>query len=342
MTGCGIRALRWSLEAYDCGVGNEVGSKNLELWVNDADVEKRDLIERNLKSISRRGILFHLFNEPAQVILSKAFLEKRFFDLVDIDCFGSPNHLLQPVMQVLAFEGVMALTSTDGRSLSGHERKAAIRSFSSAVRAHPCSWEIALRLQLATVARQAWLLGRGIEPLISFSDGRVFRLFVRFKKKIVEGEEKFLGFLARCNSCGAQATQPLLTLTDWPSCDCGDLHGKWSVIGPLWIGPLQALDFLTRLQFLANSLQLPIVNRSKKLIKEVLQDEGLPVFCWSTSELARRTHLSGPPPTSLLVKDLRDQGYQAFRSCVMPGQVRSDAPIKELLRVCREKYAKGL
>ena len=52
---------------------------------------------------------------PAEVLLARAFVEKRFFDLIDLDAFGSPSALIQLVLQVLAFDGVLLLASTDGR-----------------------------------------------------------------------------------------------------------------------------------------------------------------------------------------------------------------------------------
>ena len=113
-------------------------------------------------------------NDLAEVILAKAFLDQCFFDLVDLDCFGCPNKFLQSVIRVLAFDGILILSSTDGRSPTGHDRQGAIRNLSAVVRMHPASWEIALRLQLAALAKQAWLLGRGLEPILCFSDGRTF------------------------------------------------------------------------------------------------------------------------------------------------------------------------
>ena len=46
---------------------------------------------------------------------------------------------------------------------------------------------MALRQQLGLVARQAWMLGRGVLPLLSFSEGRTFRLAVRLRRQLQPG-----------------------------------------------------------------------------------------------------------------------------------------------------------
>ena len=48
MAGCGIRALRWGLEALP-----EVGA-GVELWVNDADPDRLPLLESNLAVLQPR------------------------------------------------------------------------------------------------------------------------------------------------------------------------------------------------------------------------------------------------------------------------------------------------
>ena len=46
------------------------------------------------------------------------------------------------------------------------------------------------------LARQAWMLGRGLQPLFSFSEGRTFRLALRLRRQIPAGDELKLGLVA--------------------------------------------------------------------------------------------------------------------------------------------------
>jgi tRNA (guanine26-N2/guanine27-N2)-dimethyltransferase len=168
MAGCGIRALRYGLEA---GAG--------PVWANDADADRLPWLRRNLAPLpaSRLTAL------TAQKLLAGCLLREQRFGLLDLDAFGCPTALVPAALEALRFGGVLYLASTDGRSPTGHDRRAAIRSLGAAARAQPASWELALRLQIAVVARAAWALGRGIRPLFSFSEGRTFRTAIQLLRR---------------------------------------------------------------------------------------------------------------------------------------------------------------
>lgn len=343
MAGCGIRSLRWGLEARG------VSHQPVELWVNDADQERGALLAANLEPFQTfDGVSLKLSEQPAERLLREAYLEHRFFDLIDLDPFGCPNALLQSTLQAMRFGGVLLVASTDGRSPTGHDRFAAVRRFGAAARAHPSSWELALRLQMAAIAREAWLLGRGLEPLFSFSDGRTFRVAVRMRQRIRSGEEQQLGFLARCDRCGDQAVQAMLDLRGWRPCACTDGCGRWAVSGPLWIGPLQNVSQINGLLEISDGLDaalsmglcegqdLTLAPRSRRMLDGLMADPGQPACCWSTAELSRRLQLKGPPAIEPLVAALRASGHSASVSGLMAGQVRTNAPLGILLRRCTE------
>ena len=267
------------------------------------------------------------------------YLDKYFFNLIDLDCFGCPNSLLQPIIQILAFDGILILSSTDGRSTTGHDRLGAIRTLSASSRTHPASWEIALRLQLASVARQAWLLGRGVEPLVCFSDGRTFRIIVRVKRHLAFNEEAQLGFIARCHFCGVQTSQALLKLKEWKQCFCNKGSTQLAINGPLWLGPLQSENVLSKVKALSKNVPIPIIHKSRNLIERLESDKGLPIYSWSTHELASRLSLKSQPSLDFFIKLLRAEGFIAFRNGVVPGHFRTNASIGELLSICEKKLS---
>lgn len=331
MAGCGIRGLRWGLESAP------QSPHPLALWMNDADPERRVSLQANLNPLSGHdGVDLTLTQQPAERLLRQAYLDQRRFDLIDLDAFGCPNGLLQSALSVLRFGGVLILASTDGRSPTGHDRASAVRRFAAAARAHPSSWELALRLQLAALAREAWMLGRGLEPLACFSDGRTFRLAVRLQRRVGADAEAQLGLLARCEQCGDQAVQPLLKLSGWRACACNPQEGRWAVSGPLWLGPLQSPSLVQELLTLSASMPQTLAPQGRRLLERLQADPGLPVCCWSTDELAQRLGLAGPPSLRRLVQALRGDGYSAVASGVMAGQLRTDAPWKVLLQRCAD------
>lgn len=328
MAGCGIRALRYGLEAL-------LTTPGAELWVNDADPDRLPLLQRNLAALAPLGLQVQPGSQTAQQLLAACLLQRRRFDLLDLDAFGCPSALVPLALEAVRLDGLLYLASTDGRSPTGHDRSGAVRRLGAAARAHPASWELALRLQIGVIARAAWAQGRSIEPVLSFSEGRTFRTAVRLRRHAAGCELAQLGLLAHCHGCGDQQVQPLLQLRQWRPCLCGPSPPPLAISGPLWIGPLQHQPTLARLQVLADAddpaLAASLVPESRRLLGRLLDDPGDLPRCWPTSSIGRQLG-AGAPPLQALVAQLQQQGFRAGISGVMPGQLRSDAPWAEILQ----------
>ena len=332
MAGCGIRSLRCGLEAAAAVI-----------WANDADPDRLPLLQRNLAPLAGSTQL-RCTSLTAQQLLAGCLQHRQRFDLVDLDAFGCPSALLPLVLEAVGLDGVLVLTSSDGRSPTGHDRVAAVRRLGAAARAHPASWELALRLQLGVVARSAWALGRGIEPLLSFSEGRTFRTAVRLQRRPAAAQERQLGLLAHCHRCGDQQQQSLLELGRWPACLCADAAAgspaPLAISGPLWIGALQ--HPATVAQLLAEARQNPATAAAAtvRILERLAADAGELPRCWPTTAIARQLG-GGPPPLAALVSELRRRGHRADASGLMQGMLRSDAPWSEILAASRHLRAAG-
>jgi len=316
MAGCGIRSLRCALEA---GVR--------DLWANDGDPDRLPLLQANLDTLPA-GVERRCSAQTAQRLLAGCLERRQRFDLVDLDAFGCPSALVPLALDAVAFEGVLVLASSDGRSPTGHDRPAAVRRLGAAARAHPASWELALRLQLGVLAREAWAQGRGLQPLLSFSEGRTFRTAVRLRRSPRAREERWLGLLAHCHGCGDQQLQPLIRLG---ACASGfGASPPLAISGPLWIGPLQDPTCVEAL--LADAPQSPggLAPESLRLLRRLAGDPGDTPRCWPLALIARELG-GGPPPLLALVEELRRLGHGAWCSGVMEGQLRSDAPWPRIL-----------
>jgi tRNA (guanine26-N2/guanine27-N2)-dimethyltransferase len=322
MAGCGIRALRYGLEAGAAAV-----------WANDADTDRLPVLQRNLAPLAAAGSAPEITAHTAQKLLATCLLQERRFGLLDLDAFGCPTPLVPAALEALQFEGVLYLASTDGRSPTGHDRAAAVRSLGAAARAHPASWELALRLQIAVVARATWAMGRGIRPLFSFSEGRTFRTAIQLQRRADPHQERQLGLLAHCHACGEQLEQSLLQLRQWPACACAAGSSPLSISGPLWLGPLQHAPTLAAMQREVARLPSGSIGRpSERLLARLLADPGVPARCWPSAELGRRLG-GGPPATQALLAALEAEGYTALRSGVMDGLFRCNAPWPRVLEL---------
>jgi tRNA (guanine26-N2/guanine27-N2)-dimethyltransferase len=335
MAGCGIRALRYGLEVLAQAPGQH------QLWVNDADPDRLPLLQANLAPLGQDGLSLQLGAETAQQLLARCLLQRQRFDLLDLDAFGCPSALLPLALEAVKVGGLLYVASTDGRSPTGHDRPGALRQLGAAARAHPASWELALRLQLGVIARTAWAQGRGITPVLSFSEGRTFRSAVRLERSPQAAALAQLGLLAHCHGCGDQQAQSLLQLRQWQPCLCpGDAAPPLAISGPLWLGPLQHAQTLERLLQRAAARPAGLARPIQRLLQRLAADDAALPRCWPTSAIARRLG-GGPPPLEDLVQQLRQRGYEAGASGVMDGQLRSDAPWAEILQSARELAAVG-
>ena len=112
MCGCGIRSLRYLVEADADFVA-----------ANDANDENRRVITENLSKIERgegderRWVVTHMLANKAMI---ERYMVGDFFDLIDIDSFGSDSAFLRDAFNALKLGGLLYLTSTDGYSSGGH------------------------------------------------------------------------------------------------------------------------------------------------------------------------------------------------------------------------------
>ncbi|WP_185474864.1 N2,N2-dimethylguanosine tRNA methyltransferase [Synechococcus sp. BSA11S] len=317
MAGCGVRSLRYGLEAGASAV-----------WANDADPERLPVLRTNLEPLRGR-LALRLSALTAQKLLAACLLRDQRFDLVDLDAFGCPGALVPRALEAVRFGGVLYLASTDGRSPTGHDRTAALRSLGAAARAHPASWELALRLQLGVLARSAWSLGRGLRPLLNVSDGRTFRTAVQVLRSPELLEEDRLGLLAHCHGCGDQQVQSLRRLRRWQPCGCA-APPPLAVSGPLWIGPPQDPAWLEGLIHLA--AEGHVGEQARRWLSGLAADSADGARVWPMAEIARRSP-GGTVRLRRLGGRVRLAGWSASASGVMPGQLRSSAPWRQVLEL---------
>ena len=316
LAGCGIRALRYGLEAHAT-----------EIWANDADPDRLPLLQRNLGALggARCSAI------TIQKLLAECAAVEQRFDFVDLDAFGAPMALVPWALEAVRFGGIFYLASTDGRSFTGHDRTAAVRRLGAAARAQPCSWELALRLQLGAIARSAWTLGRGIRPLLSFSDGRTFRCAVQVLRSPAPAEEQLLGLQGYCHSCGSHRGVSLLHWRELGACSCG---AEPVMSGPLWRGPLQDVAVLEQLLALEEPASVLLAPASRRLLQRLQADDGLPAEASDLADLARQLQ-GGPPKLKDLVARLQQGGWRAQASGIAPGQFRTNAPWPEVFAAAK-------
>jgi len=316
MAGCGVRALRYHLEA---------GAD--ELWVNEGNPELASLLAENLAaSLVNRP--HRLTYQDANEVFFDCYQRRDFYDLVDIDNFGSPAPHAASGLAATRIGGLLYITSTDGRATGGHDSERALASYGAYPRAHPAAHEQGLRLLIGHAAQQAAARGLGAEPVFSLFTGQVHRAMVRLVPKSTLTAARY-GFLTHCHRCGQFGTAGWRQLGQ-VSCACAP-DSSPVLSGPLWLGPLHHQPTLTAMEAVAADWGW---HAQGQLLKVMQAEADLPPYYYRLGEIGRRGKLDIPPRDCLLTA-LRPQ-FRASPTHLEGAAIKTDAPLATVIAVARQ------
>jgi tRNA (guanine26-N2/guanine27-N2)-dimethyltransferase len=323
MTGCGVRPLRYLLEAGADWV-----------WANEANPDLAVTLAANLAGVDPAR--YRLTYQDAQQVFFACYQNRDFYDLVDIDNFGSPAPHTSNGLWATKIGGLLYLTNTDGRSTSGHDPERSLKIYGASARSHPAVHEQGLRLLIGHGAQTAAARGLGIEPLFSLFTGQVHRVMVRLVSKPTLSSQHY-GFLAYCHRCGHFQTVGWRHLgrVHCPCGGTGEAQEPPAIVlsGPLWLGALHDGSTLAAMRSLAQDWGWLA---QAKLLETLVAEALLPPYYYPLGELGRRGGMD-IPNRDRLIAALHAQGYQATVPHCNPQAIKTDATFGACLGI-----AKGL
>ena len=182
----GIRGIRLNLEA---GV-------NVEFC--DSSRMATETIAGNLEM---NGIKSKIYNERVEDLL-----QDRKYDWIDIDPFGTPAPYLEAALKGLNDGGILGVAATDTAVLCGAKPSICKKRYGAVSMRRVAAKEVGVRILLSRIHNIASEMGKGIEPLLCYSEGHHLRVFVRLGERkdvtlkwitkdmrIVDREEKDAG-----------------------------------------------------------------------------------------------------------------------------------------------------
>ncbi|KAL6530403.1 hypothetical protein OROHE_014756 [Orobanche hederae] len=308
MCGCGVRSLRYLAEA------------DADLVVaNDANSEYADVISGNLERAGREKKTWAVKHMEANRLLTECFLERDYFDLIDVDSFGSESSYLRAAMCAVKFDGLLYVTSTDGYSSGGHQPQ---------------------QMLIGGAVREASVLGYHVVPLFSYYSyhGPVFRVMlqVRRGRSHIERHYSFISYCVQCGNSRAFSWDELGRM----KCSCKDVPSSLVVSGPLWTGPLHSSSFLSEMLDLAEQWGWAGNGGGEhieKLLKTTIgeSDPVLPSGYIKVDEIASRAKVN-PPPINTLMCALDKEGYVASRSHIAPNAIKTNCPMVDCVKLVKE------
>ncbi|CAH8268809.1 unnamed protein product [Arabidopsis lyrata] len=334
MCGCGIRSLRYLVEADADFV-----------MANDANDANRRVITDNLSKVERgvgderRWVVTHMLANKAMI---ERYMVADFFDMIDIDSFGSDSSFLRDAFNALRLGGLLYLTSTDGYSSGGHRPYNSLAAYGAFIRPMPFGNEIGLRMLIGGAVREAALLGYHVMPLFSYYSyhGPVFRVMLRVHRGKLH-EDRNYGFVTHCNLCGHSHTLRWDEL-GLMGCPCSDTKASSSLVvsGPMWLGPLHDASYVTEMLELAKEWGWVSEGTGmdlEKLLSIMIEesDPRLPPGYTKMDEMASRAKMNSPPLKKMM-SALVKEGYAASRSHIIPNALKTDCPMSHFVRIAKD------
>lgn len=327
MTGSGIRPIRYALEA------------NADfIWANEGNWELHNLLQSNL-SKHLDANRYSITHEDANALFFNRHQHKDFYDLIDIDNFGSPTPTLDTSLWAIKLGGLLYLTSTDGRATSGHAPDKSLQTYSAYTRTHPAVHEQGLRLLIGAAVQRAAARGLGAQPVFAYYHGDVNRVMMRITRQSTWKTERY-GFLSYCHSCGQFQTLSWKKLGKGSRCAC-QAQAAPVVSGPMWLGPLHNT---TELAAMTEIVIEKIVDASftekdrwqqcQKLLQVMQSEAEQPPYHYTLADIGRRGKSDIPARTSLIMA-LRQQGFEATRTHINPQAIKTSATMADCVRLAQ-------
>lgn len=318
MTGCGVRPLRYVLEAGADWV-----------WANEGNPDLAEILELNLRSLPPERL--HITYQNARTALQIAAQQRDGYDLIDIDNFGSPAAFIHPAIGATRLGGLLYITSTDGRSTGGRAPGSSLRIFGAYARSHPAVHEQGLRLLIGSAAQVAASVDLGIEPVFSLFTGQVHRAMVRLVKQPTLAPNTY-GFIAYCHRCGYFQTVQWRQLgrIDCPDCSHSAAHPP-VVSGPMWLGPLHDPLTVNAMGTLAD--QWGWIDQAK-LLTIMAREADLPPYYYSLGAVGHFGNMD-IPNRERLIAALQEQGYRAAMTHLDHQAVKTDAGFGDCVAIAK-------
>ncbi|MGD1920443.1 MAG: tRNA (guanine-N1)-methyltransferase [Pleurocapsa sp.] len=310
--GCGVRSLRYLQEA-----------KADYVWLNEGNQDHSFVIQNNL-ALEINSDRCHVTHQDAHRVFFSCYTRRDYYDLVDVDCFGSAVPYLNTMLWATKIGGLMYLTSTDGRTLTGHPPEKSVQTYGSISRSHPAKHEQALRLLIGATQQQAATQGLGIEPVFSLFTGKTYRLMMRLvsKPQITQGNYGFLGY---CHNCGNYQTISWRKLNKI-GCSCNTPNV--TVSGAMWLGNLHDSQLLNRYINLAQQLKW---QKIVDLLVIMAGEIDLPPYFYTLKSISGFSKLY-LPKRSHIIRALQKRGYKAAATHINPQAIKTDATIESIIK----------
>jgi tRNA (guanine26-N2/guanine27-N2)-dimethyltransferase len=310
MTASGVRGVRAAADGWDvtcCDLDSdavELCRANLARNDLDATVKKRDV---------------------------NALLHDEYFDVVDLDPFGTPIPFVDAAFQ--GTRNLLCVTATDTAPLCGAHFESGVRSYSAVPRNTEYHAEMGVRILLSALIRTGARYDIAPRPLVTHATKHYVRTYLELDRGATVANELLeeLGYLHHCEHCLYRETATGLIADPPESCPHCD-HGIQTA-GPVWLGRTCEGSFVAAVGEAVED-DLGTAGKITELL-DTLAGELETATHYDQHRLCKRW---GRPATSMdaFLDQLRDAGYRASRTHYGGTTLKTTADVEEIRSVTGE------
>ena len=268
----GIRGIRLNLEA---GV-------NVEFC--DSSRMATETIAGNLEM---NGIKSKIYNERVEDLL-----QDRKYDWIDVDPFGTPAPYLKAALKGLNDGGILGVAATDTAVLCGAKPSICMKRYGAVSMRRVAAKEVGVRILLSMIHNIASGMGKGIEPLLCYSEGHHLRVFVL----LGERKDVILKWITKD-----------MRIVDREEKDAG---------GPLWVRKIIKAELIPESQD----------GVLGKLLETLREEANGPPGLHDINNIAKAAGIGQTPQRIKIVESIRKLGSFASSSVFSSLGIKTDAP----------------
>jgi tRNA (guanine26-N2/guanine27-N2)-dimethyltransferase len=171
-----------------------------------------------------------------------ALLHEEYFDIVDLDPFGTPIPFADAAFQ--GTRDLLCVTATDTAPLCGAHFHSGVRSYSAIPRNTEYHPEMGVRILLSALARTGARYDVAVRPLLTHATRHYVRTYLEVDRGATVANETLesLGYIHHCEDCLARQTEHGLIADPPEVCpNCGE---SVETAGPVWLARTCDPEFL--------------------------------------------------------------------------------------------------
>ena len=287
--------------------------------VTCADIDA-DAVALCRENLDRNGLDGNVVQRDAN-----ALLHETYFDVVDVDPFGTPIPFADAAFQ--GTRNLLCVTATDTAPLCGAHFESGVRSYSAVPRTTEYHAEMGVRILLSALARTGARYDVAVDPVLTHATKHYVRTYLELDRgaRVADDAVDNLGYIHHCQHCQYRETEQGLIAN--PPDSCPNCEHHLQTAGPVWLAPICDDAFVETVEGAVTG-ELGTADDIADLLATLRAELDEPTH-YDQHRLCKRW---GRPATSMadFLGNLRDAGFEASRTHYGGTTFKTTADVTEI------------